>query len=91
MPLIQFETQKNEGAYLLVTRGEVGWFPNGVFGVTEQLLQQLEVLFKEKGVRYRRLGPEDNPNNGTCVASLKVRQKPRRASIARPALSTCRK
>jgi hypothetical protein len=55
MPLIQFETKKDEGAYLLVTSGEVGWFPEGVFGVTEQLLRQLEPRFQEKGIRYRRL------------------------------------
>lgn len=59
MPLIQFESSKNDGAYLLVTSGEVGWFPDGVFGVTEQLLQQLEPRFREKGIRYRRLTQEE--------------------------------
>jgi len=59
MPLIKFETQKNEGAYLLVSSGEVGWFPDGVFGVTEQLLQQLDPRFQEKGIRYRRVSPEE--------------------------------
>jgi hypothetical protein len=59
MPLIKFETEKNEGAYLLVTSGEVGWFPDGVFGVTEQLLQQLEKLFEEKGIRYHRLSQDE--------------------------------
>ncbi len=55
MPVIKFETKKEEGAYLLVTSGEVGWFPSGVFGVTEHLLQQLEPRFQEQGIRYRRL------------------------------------
>jgi hypothetical protein len=59
MPLIKFENKKDEGAYLLVTSGEVGWFPDSVFGVTEQLLQQLEPRFKEKGIRYRRLSAEE--------------------------------
>jgi len=62
MPLIKFETKKSEGAYLLVTSGEVGWFPNSVFGVTEQLLQQLDMRFREKGIRYRRVSQEEvNP------------------------------
>ena len=62
MPLIKFETKKNEGAYLLVTSGEVGWFPGGVFGVTEQLLQQLDMRFQEKGIRYHRVSQEEvNP------------------------------
>jgi hypothetical protein len=59
MPLIKFESEKNKGAYLLVTSGEVGWFPDGVFGVTEQLLQQLDTRFGEKGIRYRRLSQEE--------------------------------
>jgi len=59
MPLIKFETKKEEGAYLLVSSGEVGWFPRGVFGVTEQLLQQLDRYFQEQGIRYRRLNPEE--------------------------------
>jgi hypothetical protein len=59
MPLIRFETKKDEGGYLLVTSGEVGWFPEGVFGVTEFLLQQLEPRFKEKGIRYHRLSAEE--------------------------------
>jgi hypothetical protein len=62
MPLIKFENKKDEGTYLLITSGEVGWFPNGVFGVTEHFLQQLDPRFKEKGIRYRRLRPEEvNP------------------------------
>jgi hypothetical protein len=64
MPLIKFETQKNEGAYLLVSSGEVGWFPDGVFGVTEQLLQQLNPRFQEKGIRYRRVSPEEVNHRG---------------------------
>ena len=59
MPLIRFETKKDEGAYLLVTSGEVGWFPNGVFGVTEHLLSQLEPRFQERGIRYHRLSQEE--------------------------------
>jgi hypothetical protein len=59
MPLIRFETKKDEGAYMLVTSGEVGWFPDGVFGVTEFLLQQLDSGFKEKGIRYHRLSAEE--------------------------------
>jgi len=55
MALIRFETKKDEGSYLLVTSGEVGWFPEGVFGVTDHLLRQLDPLFKEKGISYRRL------------------------------------
>jgi hypothetical protein len=43
----------------LVTSGEVGWFPDSVFGVTEHLLQQLEPRFQEKGIGYRRLNPEE--------------------------------
>jgi hypothetical protein len=59
MPLIRFETKKDDGAYLLVTSGEVGWFPDGVFGVTEHLLDQLEPRFREKGIRYHRLSAEE--------------------------------
>jgi hypothetical protein len=59
MALIRFETKKDEGAYLLVTSGEVSWFPDGVFGVTEFLLHQLDPLFEEKGVRYHRLSAEE--------------------------------
>lgn len=59
MPLIQFENKKDEGAYLLVTCGEVGWFPHGVFGVTEQLLRQLEPRFQATGIRYRLLNQEE--------------------------------
>jgi hypothetical protein len=59
MPVIKFETKKDEGAYLLVTSGEVGWFPAGVFGVSEHLLQQLDPSFQERGIRYRRLSPEE--------------------------------
>ncbi len=64
MPLIQFENKKDEGAYLLVTSGEVGWFPNGVFGVTEQLLQQLDPRFQAKGIRYRRLNGQESNHTG---------------------------
>ena len=64
MPLIKFETKKDEGAYLLVTSGEVGWFPEGVFGVTEHLLQQLEPRFREKGVRYHCLSREELTHTG---------------------------
>jgi hypothetical protein len=39
MPLIKFETKKDQGAYLLVTSGEVGWFRNGAFGVSNQLIR----------------------------------------------------
>lgn len=59
MPLIRFETKKDEGAYLLVTSGEVGWFPNGVFGVTEHLLNQLDSRFEERGIRYHRLSQDE--------------------------------
>ena len=59
MPLIKFESRKDEGFYLLVTSGEVGWFPDGVFGVTEHLLQQLDHRFREKGIRYHRLSQEE--------------------------------
>jgi len=59
MPLIRFEAKKDEGFHLLVTSGEVGWFPNHVYGVTEHLLRQLEPLFQEKGVRYHLLTQEE--------------------------------
>jgi hypothetical protein len=59
VPLIRFEGKKDEGAYLLVTSGEVSWFPDGVFGVTEHLLRQMEPLFREKGVRYHTLTAEE--------------------------------
>jgi hypothetical protein len=59
MPLIRFETKKDEGAYLLVTSGEVGWFLQSVFGVTEHLLRQLDPLFKDKGIRYHRLSAKE--------------------------------
>ena len=55
MPLIRFENNKDEGFYLLVTSGEVGFFPQSVYGVTEHLLRQLDPLFLEKDIRYRRL------------------------------------
>jgi hypothetical protein len=58
MPIIEFET-KGDVAYLLVTSGEVGWFPGGLFGVTEHLLWQLEHEFETKGIRYRRLAAEE--------------------------------
>ncbi len=76
MPVIKFETKKDEGAYLLVTSGEVGWFPHGAFGVTEHLLEQLEPRFQEKGIRYRRLSVDEvnaavkaNRNNGKRARS----------------------
>ena len=59
MPVIKFDAKKDEGAYLLVTSGEVGWFPGGAFGVTEHLLRQLDALFQEKGIRYHRLSQEE--------------------------------
>jgi hypothetical protein len=59
MPLIRFESKKDEGAYLLVTSGEVSWFPNGVFGVTEHLLYQLDSRFEEKGIHYHRLSQDE--------------------------------
>jgi hypothetical protein len=59
MPLIRFEAKKDEGFHLLVTSGEVGWFPNHVYGVTEHLLRQLDPLFQEKGVRYHCLTQEE--------------------------------
>jgi hypothetical protein len=59
MPLIRFENKKEEAAYMLVTSGEVGWFPDGVFGVTEHLLQQLEPRFEEKGIRVHRLSAQE--------------------------------
>ena len=59
MPLIKFDVKKDEGAYLLVTSGEVGWFPNGAFGVTEHLLRQLDPLFQDKGIQYHRLSQEE--------------------------------
>jgi hypothetical protein len=59
MPLIRFETKKEEGAYMLVMSGEVGWFPEGVFGVTEHLLEQLEPRFRAKGISYHRLSAEE--------------------------------
>jgi hypothetical protein len=59
MPLIRFETRRDEGAYLLVKSGEVGWFPHGVFGVTDQLLKQLAPSFAERGIRYRLVDPEE--------------------------------
>ena len=55
MALIQFQENKDEGAYMLVTSGEASWFPNGVFGVTEPLLAQRDSQLREKGVSYRRL------------------------------------
>ncbi len=59
MPLIRFENDRDQGARLLVTSGEVGWFPDGVFGVTEHLLQQMEPRFKEQGIRFHRLSQEE--------------------------------
>jgi hypothetical protein len=59
MPLIRFETKKDEGFHLLVTSGEVGWFPNRVYGVTERLLRQLDPLFQAKGIRYHLLTQEE--------------------------------
>lgn len=61
MPLIKFEQNEDEGAYLLVSSGEVGWFPNAVFGVTEQLLKQMEPRFEERGIRYRLLAANEMP------------------------------
>ena len=62
MPLIKFETKKDEGAYLLVTSGEVGWFPDDVFGVTDHLLRQLRDEFHQKGICYREVTPEELAN-----------------------------
>lgn len=55
MPLIRFENNKDEGFYLLATNGEVGFFPNSVFGVTDHLLRELDPVFRDKGIRYHRL------------------------------------
>lgn len=59
MPLIKFERKKNEGAYLFITSGQVGLFPDGVFGVTEFHLQQIDPVPKAKGIRYRRFTPAE--------------------------------
>jgi hypothetical protein len=55
MPLIKFENNKDEGFYLLITSGEVGFFPDSVFGVTDHLLRQLDSVFREKNIRYHLL------------------------------------
>jgi hypothetical protein len=59
MPLIRFENKKKEGVYLLMMSGQVGWFPDDVFGVTEFHLQQIDPVLKEKGIRYRRFTPDE--------------------------------
>jgi hypothetical protein len=71
MPLIRFEAKKDEGPYLLVTSGEVGWFPERVFGVTEHLLRQLDPLFKERGIRYHRLSGAEADGLVRCYRSMK--------------------
>ena len=76
MPLIRFETKKDEGGYLLITSGEVGWFPEGVFGVTELLPQQLEPRFKEKGIRYHRLSTEEADWSVLAHTSKNGRKRP---------------
>ncbi len=55
MPLIQFKKKATEGKYLVMTKGAVIWLPGGVLGVSEQLLQELETIFQNQGIRYRRL------------------------------------
>ena len=61
MPLIQFDTKKEEGFYLLASNGEIGCYANRVYWATDLLLRQLEPLFQEKGVRYHRLTQDERP------------------------------
>jgi hypothetical protein len=72
MPLIKFENNKDEGFYLLVTSGDVGFFPDSVFGVTDHLLRQLDSVFREKKVGYHLLSKTEA---NTLVANGK--KKPR--------------
>jgi hypothetical protein len=71
MPLIRFEHNKDEGFYLLVTSGEVGFFPSSVFGVTDHLLRQLDSVFHDKQIRYHTLSQaeaDDLVKNGKSKA-----------------------
>jgi hypothetical protein len=59
MPLIRFTKNKNEGAYLLVTSGEVSCFPESVFGVNDLLLELLDKRFRQQGISYHRLSERE--------------------------------
>ena len=59
MPLIKFDTKKEEGFYLLATNGEIGCYAHRIYWATDLLLRQLEPLFAEKGIHYHRLTQEE--------------------------------
>jgi len=60
MPLIKFNDNKvAEGLYLLATNGQVGCYPDNVFAVSERLLKELNEEFKNKGITYQVLQPQE--------------------------------
>jgi len=59
MPLIRFDSKKDDGFYLLATNGEIGCYAHHVYWATDLLLRQLDPLFQEKGIRYHRLTQEE--------------------------------
>ena len=60
MPLIKFNDDKiAEGLYLLATNGQVGCYPDNIFAVSERLLKELDEEFKNKGITYQVLQPQE--------------------------------
>lgn len=60
MPLIKFNDGKiAEGLYLLATSGQVGCYPDNIFVVSERLLKELDKEFKNKGITYKVLQPQE--------------------------------
>ncbi len=55
MPFIRFTEKAIEGSYLLMTSGPASWFPDGIAGVTEKLLKELEDEFTQRGIKYKKL------------------------------------
>jgi len=54
MPFIRFTEKAKEGEYLVLTYDAASWFPDGIVGVKEKTLRELEDEFVQRGIRYVR-------------------------------------
>jgi len=65
MPLIRFTEKEAEGFVILATHGEGRAYRGGLMTVSSALLQQVEPLFAERGVRYEILNSAQRPGSVT--------------------------
>jgi len=59
MPFIRFTEKAKEGEYLVLTHDAASWFPDGIVGVKEKTLRELEDEFAKRGIRYERLSVKE--------------------------------